>query len=116
MTLWEEILSSAATSAIGALCGYIYKLKKDHAEEKAQQEKENALIKAGLQALLRDRLIQGYNHYVLEKGWIPIYAKDSLMNVDKIYEGLGENGVMNDLVEAIRRLPNYDPAEKKEGE
>lgn len=74
-----------------------------------QKNKENNALKAGLQALLRDRIIQAYNHYVDEKGWIPIYALESINACYKSYEALGENGVINGLMDQLNDLPNYEP-------
>lgn len=74
-----------------------------------QKQKENDALKAGLQALLRDRIIQAYNHYVQDKGWIPIYAKESIDACYKSYEALGDNGVIDNLMEQINELQNYPP-------
>lgn len=72
-----------------------------------QSKKENNALKAGVQALLRDRIIQAYNHYT-EKGWMPIYARDSLNACYNSYEALGENGVIDDLMKQLRALPNHE--------
>ena len=57
--------------------------------------------------MLRDRIIQAYNHYVKEKKWIPIYAKESLLASYESYEALGANGVIDDLMAEINALPNF---------
>lgn len=89
----------------GAVASYVFALYR-------QKKKENDALKAGLQALLRDRIIQAYNHYVDGKGWIPIYALESINACYKSYEALGENGVINGLMEQLNDLPNYEPHEK----
>ena len=61
-------------------------------------------IKLAMQAMLRDRLIQAYNHYVEDKKWCPHYAKDSINNMYKCYETLGANGVMTRNFNAIMEL------------
>ncbi len=71
------------------------------------RNKRQDAIQTGLQALLRDRIIQVYNHYVTEKKWIPIYAKDSIVSCYESYENLGANGVIDDLMAEIKALPNY---------
>lgn len=86
---------------LGGVVSYIFALYR-------QKKKENDALKAGLQALLRDRIIQAYNHYVQDKGWIPIYAKESINACYRSYEALGENGVINDLMKQLNELPNYD--------
>lgn len=92
----ELIISTIAKILLGAVITWLW-----------QQHKALKDIRAGLQALLRDRLIQGYNHYS-KKRWIPIYAKDSLLTIGNAYHALGANGVMNDIIQQIRDLPNTE--------
>lgn len=70
------------------------------------KKRENDALKEGMQALLRDRIIQAYNHYS-DKGWIPIYAMESIEACYKSYEKLGENGVIDNLMRQLRELPNH---------
>ena len=93
----EIIISTVAKILLGAAITWLW-----------QQHKALKEIRAGLQALLRDRIIQGYNHYCIDKHWIPIYAKDSLITIANAYHALGANGVMNDLIDQIRELPNFE--------
>lgn len=71
------------------------------------KKRENDALKEGVQALLRDRIIQAYNHYS-DKGWIPIYAMESIEACYKSYEELGQNGVIDNLMKQLRALPNHD--------
>lgn len=96
--MFGSVLSAAAVGAAGYILA-LYKAKK----------KENDALKAGLQALLRDRIIQAYNHYCDDKKWIPIYALESINACYKSYEALGENGVINGLIDQLNKLPNFDP-------
>ena len=70
------------------------------------KKRENDALKEGMQALLRDRIIQAYNHYS-DKGWIPIYAMESIEACYKSYEELGDNGVIDNLMSQLRELPNH---------
>ena len=70
------------------------------------KKRENDALKEGMQALLRDRIIQAYNHYS-DKGWIPIYGMESIEACYKSYEELGENGVIDNLMRQLRELPNH---------
>lgn len=96
----EELLINVLSGALGILLTYIV------TELRARKKKQDAL-REGLQALLRDRIIEAYNHYVVEKKWIPIYAKESLVDSYESYEALGANGVIDDLMAEIKALPNY---------
>lgn len=70
---------------------------------KTEQEKQEA-IKAGLQALLRAQIIDMYERYS-EKGYAPIYVRDSFENAYKQYEKLGPNGVIADIHTKFLALP-----------
>lgn len=71
---------------------------------KANELKTEAVC-LGVQALLRDRLIETYNHY-LEKGYAPIYAKENFENMWVQYHNLGANGVMDEIHEKFKDLPD----------
>ena len=77
------------------------------------KKRENDALKEGVQALLRGRIIQAYNHYS-DKGWIPIYAMESIEACYASYEELGENGVIDNLMRQLRELSNHEPEEQSE--
>lgn len=101
----EIILDKFLGQIINALCGAIiaYLIAVIR-----QKNKENNALKEGVQALLRDRIIEIYYHYT-EKGWMPLDVRNSLEALYNSYEALGENGVINDLMEQLRELPNHKP-------
>ena len=102
----EQMISHVLNLILGGVVSYIFALYR-------QKKKENDALKAGLQALLRDRIIQAYNHYVQDKGWIPIYAKESIDACYKSYEALGNNGVIDNLMQQLNELQNYPPKDKR---
>ena len=61
-------------------------------------------VKRGMQALLRDRIIQAYNHYS-GNGFCPIYALENIHSMYKEYHALGGNGAVTHLMEEIETLP-----------
>lgn len=61
-------------------------------------------ISRGVQALLRDRLLQGYKHYRTQ-GFADEDDRDNLENVYVQYHALGANGVMDDLRTKFLALP-----------
>lgn len=99
--MFESTIQTIINIIAGAVISYIFALYR-------AKKKENDALKAGVQALLRDRIIQAYNHYVCEKGWVPIYAKESIDACYKSYEALGDNGVIDSLMEQLNELPNYN--------
>ena len=61
-------------------------------------------VKRGVQALLRDRLIQGYKYYRAQ-GWADEDDRANLENVYIQYHALGANGVMDNLRGRFLDLP-----------
>jgi hypothetical protein len=59
----------------------------------------------GVQAFLRDRLLQGYRHYIA-KGWADYDDRENMENIYKQYHALGANGIMDDLRAQFRNLPS----------
>ena len=107
----EQSLDAALSSVINVVSGGVITLL---ITMYRQKKKQNDALKAGLQALLRERIIQAYNHYVQDEGWIPIYAKESIDACYKSYEALGDNGVIDNLMQQINELQNYPPKNRGE--
>ena len=94
---WVEWIFIIITGLVGA--GY----KKVIKHQKEEIQRNNALC-TGVQALLRDRIIQGYNEYS-EKGYCPIYAKDNVKRLFKPYSELGVDDVITELVGKLLQMP-----------
>lgn len=95
----DKFLSQIVNALAGAIITLLWTMLR-------AKKRENDALKEGMQALLRDRIIQAYNHYS-DKGWIPIYAMESIEACHKSYEELGENGVIDNLMRQLRELPNH---------
>lgn len=91
---WIEVLFSLIIAGLGA----VYK-------KLISKSREQDAIKLGIQALLRDRIIQSYNHYQ-DKGHCPIYALDNVTALYKQYHALGGNGTVTELVERLKDMPS----------
>lgn len=70
----------------------------------SESENKTKAIQAGVQALLRDRLIAEYNS-ALRKGYAHIYDKENFENMWKQYHNLGANGVMDEIRVKYQELP-----------
>lgn len=90
---WIEVLFG------GVVTGILYTIRGIK-----RKMKENESIKLGVQALLRNSIIQQYNHYE-EQGFIPIYARENLDALSKEYYNLGGNGVVHQLMDKLAELP-----------
>lgn len=94
-----------AMGLIGAvITAYIRKRIKRIETRQEIEIKKQIAIEAGMQALLRDRLIQSYNYHKA-KGYCEIHNRDNITNMYKQYHNLGENGVMDRLMEELLDLP-----------
>ena len=101
---WIELLFTIITACITWMARIIGKKLKE------EETKQKVLIE-GMQAMLRSQMIVDYNKYK-EKGYAPIYAKDSFENCWKRYHTLGVNGVMDGIHNEFMELPTS----KEEGE
>ena len=77
------------------------------------QMKQNKAIKLGLQAILRDRLLQAYQFYK-HQGWASYDDKSNVKNLYEQYEILGHNGIMERKHNAFLDLPD-EPSTINEG-
>ena len=69
-----------------------------------EEHDRNEAIAAGVQALLRESIVNGYNRYS-DKGYCPIYAKESIKRVYSSYHDLGGNDVATELYSKILKMP-----------
>lgn len=67
-------------------------------------DRKTESVQLGVQALLRNQMIIEYNKY-LEKGYVPIYAKENFENMWTQYHNLGANGVMDEIHETVKHAP-----------
>lgn len=65
---------------------------------------QNRAITQAVQAMLRDRLTQGYKYHI-DKGWADMDERKNLENVYQQYKALNGNGDMEDLRRTFRHLP-----------
>lgn len=113
-----DVIGYVATSyvawffaALTTLATFLY--RKLNLLVKGTAERNNA-ISEGVQAMLRNDIIDKYNHYK-EKGHCPIYAKENVKRLYKPYSDLGGNGVLGKLVEELLEMPT-EKQKKKEGD
>ena len=77
-------------------------------EVSARVESQNKATMLGVQALLRDRLLQAFSFY-LARGWIGADDRANIDNMYVQYEALGENNVISDIYNQVRALPTIQP-------
>ena len=90
-----------------AVVGFGYRsIKKSYIEER----KRNEAIAEGVQSLLRESILSSYNKYH-DKGYCPIYAKESVKKVYAAYHNLGGNDVATSIYNKILNM-NEEPDEE----
>ena len=92
---WLQLILTLLTSALAIMGGMVLALF------------------GGVRALLRDRIIQAYNHYV-DKGCCPIYGLENVERMYKAYHVLRGNGTVTRLVEELKQLPRGCGGEREE--
>ena len=101
---WVKWLFAAALALLTAAWRIVAaRLKEEH--------EKNLAIAEGVQSLLRESIVANYNRYS-DRGFCPIYAKESIKKVYHAYHDLGGNDVATDLYDKLLKLPT----EKKEKE
>lgn len=94
---WIEFILSCVVGILSfTLTRITQQFKKEIEDQKA--------LKLGIQAMLRDRLIQAYNRHT-RKGFCSIQDRDNITNLYEQYHSLGVNGVMDGLYEEMMELP-----------
>lgn len=83
-----------------AICAFLAWGHRTISKKLADEQKKNAAIADGVQALLRDSIVEAYNKYS-DKGYCPIYAKESIKKAYKAYSALGGNDVATELYRKI---------------
>lgn len=94
---WVEWLFAAAL----ALLTFAWKMVSTRLKE---EHDKNIAIAEGVQSLLRESIVTNYNRYS-DKGFCPIYAKESIKKVYHAYHDLGGNDVATDLYKKLLELP-----------
>ena len=73
-------------------------------QQNALLEAQNKATMLGVQALLRDRLLQAFKHF-LSQGFADYNDRHNVENMYRQYEALGPNSVMSDLYDKFIELP-----------
>lgn len=88
-------------TAVLAILSWLFKLMRDQLK---QEQEKNEAIAEGVQSLLRESIVSSYNRYS-DRGFCPIYAKESVKKVYKAYHNLGGNDVATELYSKILKMP-----------
>ena len=87
------------------IVGYVGLKIKKREEEKEKEIEESEAIKNGIRAVLRDRILQAYNHFSA-KGKIHIEELENISNMYIAYHNLGGNGVVTSIYNKVLEIPH----------
>ena len=93
-----------------AVLSFLFKSLRD---QMLEEKKKSEAIAEGVQSLLRESIVANFNRYH-EKGYCPIYAKDSLKRVYQAYHNLGGNDVATELYQKLLKMREV-PEDASEG-
>lgn len=88
-------------TAVLAVLSWLFKLMRDQLK---REQAKNEAIAEGVQSLLRESIVSNYNRYS-DRGFCPIYAKESIKKVYKAYHNLGGNDVATSLYKKVLEMP-----------
>lgn len=93
---WIEWIFAALMAALG--WGY-----RSVSTRLKREQQRNEAIAEGVQALLRESIVENYNRYK-EENSCPLYAKQSVSRVYEAYHKLGGNDVATELYNKILKM------------
>lgn len=94
---WTETVFSLILAGLGLLYRSMHKKIK-------HTQNEQIASKHGIQAILRDRIIQMYN-FCHDKGYCSIYALENALSMYQAYKALGGNGTIDGLIQEMKDMP-----------
>ena len=97
---WLEALFSGILTGLSFIVKMMWNRQK-------QEDRRQKAIELGIQALLRDRVVQAYYHYT-ERGWITLHGLGAAEKMGGGGHNLGGNGTVTKLMEDLRELPVKD--------
>lgn len=110
MNILGTILTSAISCAVSFLLGGILAYLVSRFRGGIKRERA---LQEGLLCLLRGKLIDYHEKY-MERGYCPIYAKESAKRSYEAYHALGGNGIITKLYDDLMSLPESERDENAE--
>lgn len=81
----------------------------DMIASQAKHEERTKVLYDSIESTLRNDIVNMYNTYYEDKGYMPIYARENLDKMVKEYYALGGNGVIPSLVDKLYSLDTEKP-------
>lgn len=97
---WVQWLCGLAATGLTAGVRLLYRRQK-------RTDQRQKVMERGIQALLRDRIVQAYYHYS-DREWITLHGLENVEALYREYHALGGNGAVTKLVDDLRELEVRD--------
>lgn len=97
---WIQWLCGLAAAGLTAGVRLLYRRQK-------RADQRQKVMERGIQALLRDRIVQAYYHYS-DREWITLHGLENVEALYREYHALGGNGAVTKLVDDLRELEVRD--------
>lgn len=107
LMIWQSIIGKRKKKKEDEIARRREEIERQQDEIRRQNEeleKQNKATMLGVQALLRDRLLQAFKHYK-SQGYAEYGDRENVQNMFVQYEALGPNSIMDDLYEQFKELP-----------
>lgn len=104
MNIIPSVISIVSSLVVVVLTFKINKILNKKDETATKEKNQNQAIADGVQCLLRDSIVRDFNKYT-EKGFCPIYAKETIKRAYKAYHALDGNDVATELYNKILEMP-----------
>lgn len=106
-----QILLAGIPSLLSGILLYEYKRQtSDRENEQEEKLKRHDAVVKGVEALLRDRLIQGLE-FNLSQGYATISTVEAFTMMYSAYSDLGGNGIVTHMYKSFLELPHVNPDE-----
>lgn len=108
MEWWQMILAGIPSLLSGIL---LFEWKQQRAQskkEETEKEQKHAALVKGVEALLRDRLLNGIEES-LANGYVPLSKAEALNSMYLAYHNLGGNGIVTESYKRFLALPHTPP-------
>lgn len=107
-TVWSIVAWLGIPTLVSGIPTIVYRWSWKKVKKKLEDYKA---VELGMRSLLRDRIVQAYNHSVHHRGYCPIYEKENVTNMYEQYHNLGGNGTITELYEELMELPTQPKGE-----
>lgn len=104
MNVIPSVISIVSSLVLAVLTFKINKILNKKDETVTKEKNQSQAIADGVQCLLRDSIVRDFNKYQ-EKGFCPIYAKETIKRAYKAYHALDGNDVATELYNKILEMP-----------